>query len=356
MFEKQDQKIGQGGSAVQAGGDVIIFNNTVGITATEARQIALDVMNANLLEYKGIAADLAKARGAEVTDKFVSKLEREYPQGIQQAQSPDFQDALFTVQKEYAKAGDIDLGDLLVDLLVDRTKQKSRDILQLVLNESLHTAPKLTNTQINTLSVIFMLRYVAHQGVPSVEALADFLRVHLEPIADKFSTSRPTFQHLEFTGCGTASMGSMFLENLWSQDYAGLFKKGFNQERLDQANLPADKIKKLLMPCLNDAASLQVAAINAKVLTEKMNAAGILDPEEQARLRVLFSEGTLENDAIKQRVLGCAPFLKPIADVWSSSGLSNFNLTSVGMAIGHANVKRFTGEFAPLSIWINDAI
>jgi hypothetical protein len=28
-------------------------------------------------------------------------------------------------------------------------------------------------------------------------------------------------------------------------------------------------------------------------------------------------------------------------------------LTSVGISIGHANIKRLVGEFAKLSIWIN---
>lgn len=355
MFERRDQNVGQGSTALQAGGHVVIVNN-VGITVAEARQIAVDVMNANLLEYRGIAADIAKARGSEITDRFVEQLERENPAGIQQAQSPDFQDALFTVQKEYAKAGDQDLGALLVDLLVDRTKQKGRDILQLVLNESLHTAPKLTNAQINTLSVIFLLRYVTNNGVAEIKALAEFFRVHLQPIIDKFSSARPTLQHLEFTGCGTASMGGMTLEQLWEDQYSAFFKVGFNQEHLDQATLPREKLNGLLMRCLNDPSKIQVAALNSGVLTQKMAANGLSDPEEQSRLRVLFSQGTLDRTEIKERMLAAAPFLKPIADVWDSSGLSNFQLTSVGMAIGHGNIKRFTGEFAPLGIWIHDTI
>ena len=35
---------------------------------------------------------------------------------------PDFQCSLFTVQKDFVKTGDKDLGDLPVDILVDRSK------------------------------------------------------------------------------------------------------------------------------------------------------------------------------------------------------------------------------------------
>ncbi len=81
------------------------------------------------------------------------RLHKEYAKGLENAENPDFQRALFTVQKEYALTGDDELGDLLVDLLIDRTKQDNRSLLQIVLNESLSVVPKLTNDQLAALSV-----------------------------------------------------------------------------------------------------------------------------------------------------------------------------------------------------------
>jgi hypothetical protein len=40
-------------------------------------------------------------RGEAITDRFIEKLQSENPEGLKQAETPDFQDALFTVQKEY---------------------------------------------------------------------------------------------------------------------------------------------------------------------------------------------------------------------------------------------------------------
>jgi hypothetical protein len=40
-------------------------------------------------------------------------------------------------------------------------------------------------------------------------------------------------------------------------------------------------------------------------------------------------------------------------DTWDGSEMNQFTLTSVGIAIAHANIKRLVGEFANLSMWIN---
>jgi hypothetical protein len=346
LFEKQAQSTTGESTALQAGRDIVIVQ---GVTATEVRQIALDVMRSNLLEYAGQARTTALERGNEISDKFVSKLQSEHPQGLEQARAPGFQDALFTVQKEYAKAGDKDLGDLLVDLLVDRTKQSERDILQLVLSESLVTAPKLTNPQINLLSIIFMLRYVS-MSVPTLPDLAK--RLEVPPLTGGFANSSSALQHLEFAGCGTSSIGSIALEGILSQTYPGLFKIGFASEAVEDANLSSTVKANWIMPCLNDPAKLQVAALNQQIFEAKLKVSPVPD-DEQIRLRQLYDQGTMDGPVMIGKLLEAAPFLKPIVESWSKCHFESFNLTSVGIAIGHANIKRYTGEFAPLSIWIN---
>lgn len=100
------------------------------MTSSEARAIALDVAKATFYELSSVAKETANIRVEEITDQVIKKLENDYPAGLQKANDPDFQYALFTVQKEYARNGDKDLGDLLVDLLVDRSKQDQRDTLR----------------------------------------------------------------------------------------------------------------------------------------------------------------------------------------------------------------------------------
>lgn len=96
MFNKdQNQDVDNGATAIQAGGSVTVIN--MGVTPAEARAIALDVAKATFYELTGLAKETASARVEEITDQVIKKLEKEFPVGLQKAQDPDFQYALFIV-------------------------------------------------------------------------------------------------------------------------------------------------------------------------------------------------------------------------------------------------------------------
>jgi hypothetical protein len=58
-------------------------------------------------------------------------------------------------------------------------------------------------------------------------------------------------------------------------------------------------------------------------------------------------------DEIKKHITKERDYMETIFELWEKSSLGHFALTSVGIAIGHANVKKNVGEFTDLSIWIN---
>lgn len=349
MIGKQAQSADGGSFALQAGGNI-----TIGVSAAEARQIALDVFHANLLQFKNEAFETARKRGEQITEKIFSKLQAENPAGLNQAKTPDFQDAVFTAQKEFATAGDEDLGDLLVDLLVDRTKQEHRNLTQLVLSQALHTAPKLTTTQITTLSFLFVVQNVhfGTSGTPS--QLCDKFARHLQMFLAGTNSGAATMGHLQFCGCGAAESSAIGRKDYWQwliEQYPGLFKVGFSQERIEAAQLSA-KGRYLLMPCINDASLFQVASINDSLLL--INAEQLqLDDDDIAKLKTLHSESAMELNQVKDLLVGIAPFMLDVSKKWNEMPV--FNLTSVGKAIGHANVKRLSGEVAPLSIWLDES-
>ena len=347
---KQGQSQQGTGLAVQAGKNVTI--NFQGITASEVRALALDVFKANLLEFRGIAQSLAIERGEAITDKFISMLQAENPDGLQQAQSPDFQDALFTVQKEFAKANDQALGELLVDLLVDRTKQNSRNLLQLVLTESLNTAPKLTSGQIATLTVVFILRHTQNNA-GTLDSLREFLEANVKPFISDMATSSASFGQLEFTGCGSVSISQLTLEDVFQQTYAGLFRKGFDEYRPTEMQIPVLQYPMLYTRCLNDPSKLQIRALNQDQLRQVLDGL-TLPPDVRVKFENLFNEGMMTHDEVRIKIIEIAPFFEPLFHIWNTTSLKQFLLTSVGMAIGHANGKRITKvDVAPLSIWIN---
>ncbi|MBP3157158.1 LPO_1073/Vpar_1526 family protein [Aliivibrio fischeri] len=345
---EQIQKGGIGSTNIQAQ-DIHIVN---GLSYPEVRQVALDVFKSNFYELAGEAKNIAQSRAEEITEQFLNKLKIENPSGFTKSQDPDFQHALYTVQKEFARNGDEDLGSLLVDLLVDRSKQEQRDILQIVLNESLAIAPKLPNNHLNVLAIVFLFRYTQNTKVNSIDALGNFLDQHVKPFVNYLPTSDASYQHLEFAGCATASMGNISLEDILGNIYQGLFMKGISREEIESSNLSIGFDSRFFIPCLNNKDLFQVAVVSNEVLKDTFEQFSIID-EDKRLVTELFNKNKMSSTEIKEKCIYSRPYMEEIFKVWSTSPMKSLNLTSVGIAIGHANIKRLVGKFSDLSIWIN---
>jgi hypothetical protein len=61
----------------------------------------------------------------------------------------------------------------------------------------------------------------------------------------------------------------------------------------------------------------------------------------------------MSHTEVKEKCTEIRSYMSGLFETWSGSLMKNFTLTSVGIAIGHASIKRLIGEFANLSIWIN---
>lgn len=350
MSKDQEQAVSEGGAALQAGRDIVITSS--GLTYAEVKEVALDVFRENFSKFVGVAKETATTRAEEITDAFLEKLHAEYPEALQQARNPDFQYALLTVQKEHARIGDNNLGDLLVDLLVDRAKQKQRDILQIVLDESLNTAPKLTENQLAVLSIVFLLRYTQHHGVGNHNGLGSYFDTFVKPFHDKLVKTAACYQHLEFAGCGAVGLGAAILEKILGTTYQGQFLKGFEIAEITARGITLGKDTQFFIPCLNDFTRVQIRSNNHELLDKCLEQEHVAD-EDKKKIGALFDVNKMSDEEIKQKCINIRPYMEHVFDMWNSSQMKNFTLTSVGIAIGHANIKRLTGEFADLSIWIN---
>lgn len=350
LSKNQKQDVTNGSTAIQAGGNVTITKT--GLTYAEVRDAALDVFRSNFYELAGVAKEIARVRAEEITEAFLQRLQKEYPEGLDKSQEPDFQYALFTVQKEYARNGDKDLGDLLVDLLIDRSKREQRDILQIVLNESLGTAPKLTENQLAALAVIFLFKYTQDYSVGNHQLLGEFFDKYAGPFVTKIVKNLACYQHLEFSGCGSVGLSSMVLEDVLSKTYRGQFLKGFDEKEVIDRGVSIGLDHRFFIPCFNDPSKIQVRANSEELLKKAFDEQAIM-PEDRTKITALFNMNKMNHDEIRKKCIEIKPYMAGLFEKWSGSAMKNFTLTSVGIAIGHANIKRLVGEFADLSIWIN---
>lgn len=344
----QTQKAGDNSTNIQAG-SVTVHH---GLSLTEVRELALDVFRANFFQLAGEAKNVARQRAEEITEDFLKKLQEQHQTGLGQAQEPDFQHALYTVQKEYARCGDKELGDLLVDLLVDRTKHDSRTILQIVLNESLAVAPKLTPDQLAVLSVTFLFKYTVNHGIKNAQTLWEYLDRYVAPFAQLISEKAACYQHLEYSGCGTVGLGSVDLAEVFRRNYGGLFSKGFDETQFQAKQLTIPLSHPIVRPCINDSARFQVNAMNENVAKTEARRLQLLE-DDIGKLVSLHNETLMNADEVRKKISEGRSYMERVFKIWTESSMSQFTLTSVGISIGHANIKKNLGEFTNLAIWIN---
>lgn len=349
LNKDQSQEAGSNSTALQAGRDV---NLTIGISAQDARAIALDVAKVTFYELSGQARETMSSRVEEITDTVISRLQQEYPEGLAKAVEPDFQYALLSVQKQYGRTGDEDLGSLLVDLLIDRSKQDSRNLKQIVLNESLEVAPKLTTSQISALSIIFLFGHVQYNKISSHQSLWDFFDTHVKPSQQHISKNRSDFQHLQFAGCGSIQMGDQQLAAIIRDSYSGLFMKGLTADEVMTIEIPPHLRNVFLLNCVNDPSKLQINALNLETLDFLMEKHGLVGSQNQ-NIKTLFESNKLPVEEVLRKCVENCPYLEDLNEYWKDSEMNSFMLTSVGIAIGHANIKKSTTSFGDLSIWID---
>lgn len=350
MINRSNQNQDAGDNSTNLQGQQVTVNQ--GITYSDAKEIANDVFKANFIELKQEAAVIAQERAEEVTEKVISQLNERHPESINEFEQPALQDALFTVQKQYAISGDADLGDLLVDILVDRAAAPKRNMVQIVLDESLGIAPKLTIEQLDTLTLNFLLISTRRLDVKNYDDLISHFSKRIMPFVQNLSSAHSDYTHIEYLGCGHVRAGNYGqLEQNLRKTYKAYFSEGFTQEELVSEIGEGHNLQDLVIPCFHDKDKLQIGVLDETVL-ETISDRNGLDEETKEKLKQFFEKTTKPQNEVKSILIEAIPDIEKVFDVWNNSSFNKLELTSVGIAIAHANYRRKTGDTMDLSIWI----
>jgi hypothetical protein len=210
MISRQSQKGGEGSQNNQSGRDTNVTNISIGVSVAEARDIALDVFNANFFKLSGRARDSANERVETITREYIDTLQQKVPQALGSAADPDMQVNLFNVQRDFARSGEGDLASLLVDLLVDRATEADRNVKTLVLNEAIGVAPRLTREERATLAIIYLIRH-RDDGLLFGDERSKY---DFEPFVDRMATRQTVYMHM-------ASVGVGWLDHQWNLELGG---------------------------------------------------------------------------------------------------------------------------------------
>ncbi len=97
---------------------------------------------------------------------------------------------------------------------------------------------------------------------------------------------------------------------------------------------------------------LQFNAIDNSVLENSLKVTNL--SEEKIQKMIALHKSHLMNEGeVKNYLLSVHPSMTKLFEVWNKSQMDHFTLTSVGIAIAHANLRRKTKASFDLGIWIN---
>lgn len=326
----------------------------------DAKGLILDIVHAELYRYRQDAEAEVSERMERIAERVVSRVALAGPQATAAFRDPDVQFSVGAVGRAYARTGDDNLADVLVDLLADRCAVEGRTLMAVVLNDAIETAARLTDSELAALSLAWRLLNTRWLGMNSLESLRLFLEEQVAPFVDALPEGEASFLHMQYLGCvgnlaTTSTMGGVFLGA-----YPGLFTNGFAVEDLDAELLASlgehqpksvDEPGPFFIPCLRDRSLLQVNALFPEQLDDATKSHGV--PDAALGLKALVSRNQMSPDAVQSSLRDTHPCVASLEAKWESSGLGSFRLTSVGMAIAHSNYRRVTGLSTPLSTWVS---
>lgn len=230
LNKDQTQSTGNYCVPMQASRD-INFNGNVnyGLSYEDVKKIFYDLFEVNFHKLSNVAKEVAEKRALDIIDKFLYELKHQNPEGLNQANDPDFHYDIFIAQSEYAKSGDPVLADILISLLIERTKETQRSRTQIVLNESIAIASKLTREEFDILTLWFISQHCIKQWeFHNISDLRNYIDVYILPFLGSLEKEKSWYTHLVYAGCGfIQAFQVMDIDMVIHNKSAGIIPEGF---------------------------------------------------------------------------------------------------------------------------------
>ncbi len=216
LGDKQEQKVGSEGTAIQAGGNVTIAQNT-GLSATEVKELCLLFLRDNFPALREEAMKVAESNIQEFAASLESKIiERSEEILLEKFADPDVQAAINDAVQASARKGEKSNPSVLVDLITERVSIATNDFRDIVLSEAITVVPKLTKPQISYLSFIHYMTNMSYKGRQHISQLERPSRAALSAVSEGFNLSDSQKRHIQYAGaCSIVSVASIDIYKGW---------------------------------------------------------------------------------------------------------------------------------------------
>lgn len=341
----QEANATTGSLIIQSQGDTIIGSSVDDIKAI------VEILADQMPKFAAVATAIVEARMKTFEDKILASFATASPEVTEAFKDPDFQYVVRIAQHAYARSGEEYTADTLIDLIAERAKHPKRTRLSLSLNDAVERSPLLTENELAELAMIFALRYT-RIAVSNFEALVDYLKTLSLAFVKDISKSTSSYDYLAAHSCADVSLlTGMGLFDVLKANYGGLITKGAPRESF--AAVIGEEMSlntHLVIKSLHDPNNVQANAVAKEIYAERLATFGLADKTEQ--LWNLQVQGFLSQDELIEKATGIYPDVQTLFQAWDGTPMKSTTLTSVGLTIGFANLKRVCGFDADLAIWI----
>lgn len=272
---------------------------------------------------------------------------------------PAIQMALNETFKNYIASGNEELGENLIDLLIERLNIQERTTEQSIIDEARNIIPKLSSNTASLLAILVFSNLI----FPYNKKQYDDLLLKLAPLAERLKNiSSLDIAHLKQVGCGYGISAFHVVEPLEKHLLSGYDLFFRHNISLNELNDIFQKYPQLMNVSLRTNLSylmwlfsfeeqyVSFNVRNTETVTEVFNQANkdLLIPlfEDLKNKAIPFTEDEVRNYHIKKDIRWQYAF-----DVFKNNQITTFQLNPVGVYIGIRQLTKICEMPIPMSLF-----
>lgn len=330
-----------------------------GMNYEEVRTLCLDLVRQELALYEQQANKEAMCRFNLLLDKFLDLFSRIDQAKRQRLQEPAIQNAINETFKEYIKSGQEELGDELIDLMIERIEVEEHTTRQYIIDEVRLILPKLSLPAVSLLSLLSF----SHLIIPRQTDIFKDMLYKLSPLLESIrEIHNIDVAYLEQVRCGQSlsfvGFGNNFEQRMLS-NYNLLFYHPisidlFNTKMSQYGYGHGDK-----QDILIGIMALMVA--NDNQLRFKFNTyrEGLIISEKKIELteplnNLKSSMRAFDESEVRQFFMNINPKWEIVFNKFNKDDIKNFTLSPVGSYIGTRKLSKIFGQNIPHSVFYKE--
>lgn len=349
------QESGDNSQNIQIAGDV-----NYGITAADALAISRDVVKQELAMYTSEAFSIAEERFKKIANKVVDRINIENPRLFPKFKDPAIQIALNETYNKYIETGDDELGDNLINMLIDRLEIENRNTKQFIIDDARIILPKLSIANLSFLALqVFSLLSIPTNSKNEYKTAIEKLRKITEGAA---TISILDIMYLKQAGCAMGvpmiHVNNNIAESLLNT-YEYYFSSGIT---LDAFNELAAKYQLNHIDSFGNLISLTDMLPNNFVglnFSSRRRFEDFFLANNLPEIKTFFEEFiSLQNKAnindVKAFHLSIDPKWASIFTLWGKDIIKTLSIMPVGLYIGSIYLERAIGIKIPQEIFYKE--